>query len=178
MKRIIALVMVALPVCAMAQGLVEAIPVTPAVIYPSQLRSVTAEIVTDDRNAESESISFNDAQVVLNQITLVANAAPEKGACKLLISINDVLATVGRWDPPGAIASEWEPTGGIVASEWQPPGAIVGIWQPPGGIVMTPNDAVVLEVQPSSAKEKGKGGCAAEFVVLGTALIPPQILTD
>jgi hypothetical protein len=84
---------------------------------------------------------------VLNQITLVANAAPEKGACKLLISINGVLATVG-------------------------------IWQPPGAIVMTPNDAVVLEVQPSSAKEKGKGGCAAEFVVLGTALIPPLIVTD
>jgi hypothetical protein len=157
MERIIALVMVALPVCAMAQGLVEAIPVTPAVIYPSQLRSVTAEIVTDDRNAESESISFNDAQVVLNQITLVANAAPADGACKLLISINGVLATVGIWQPPDAIVEQW---------------------QPPVGIVMTPNDAVVLEVQPSSAKEKGKGGCAAEFVVLGTALIPPQILTD
>jgi hypothetical protein len=167
MERIIALVMVALPVCAMAQGLVEAIPVTPAVIYPSQLRSVTAEIVTDDRNAESESISFNDAQVALNQITLVANAAPEKGACKLLISINGVLATVGKWQPPGGIVEQW-----------QPPGGIVGIWQPPGGIVMTPNDAVVLEVQPSSAKEKGKGGCAAEFVVLGTALIPPLIVTD
>jgi hypothetical protein len=50
---------------------------------------------------------------------------PAKGACKLLISINGVLATVG-------------------------------IWQPPGGIVMTPNDAVVL----------------------GTALIPPLIVTD
>ena len=95
-----------------------------------------------------------------------SDPAPSSGVCELIIRINDLIAAVGKWEPPVGIFGIGPPPG---VGHWEPPGGIVGI-------VMTPNDAVVLQVKSVNARRRARGMCQADFVVLATSETPP--LTD
>jgi hypothetical protein len=111
-------------------------------------------------------VSFNDLLVELREISWSPTRTTGTGVCQIRIRINELLAFVGIWQPPG---------GNEKAKQWQPPGSLVGKWEPPGGIVFTPNDTIGIEVRSVNTSPKDKGVCEADFVVLATAEIPaPQ----
>ena len=166
MKKILAWLLMAFPACTLAQGLVEVevvndpLIVDHPVILPSELRSSVQKLSAAASQSAQEMVSFNDLLVELKQVSWSPTNSPTTGVCQIIIRINDLIAFVGKWEPPVGIAGQW-----------QPPVGIAGQWQPPGSIVFTPNDSVGLEVRSVNAKKNDKGACEADFVVLATNAI-------
>jgi hypothetical protein len=153
---------------------VNPVSIVGPMFYPSQLRSLSGNITAKAGKGKKRILQFNET-VTLQEFTFAP--LQSAGACQIQIRINDLLAKVLQWQPPGAIVGIWQPPDAIV-EQWEPPGAIVGIWQPPGGIVqeweppdaidLTPNDYVTIRLQ--SLAEEGEGACSAKYVVLATTV--------
>jgi hypothetical protein len=121
----------------------------------SQAFSLAATVGTTDETK----YQFNEAEVRVQEISVVPTRSPNGGSCRVNIIINDLLAKIMIWEPPGSIVRNEQGgvNGGLI---------VAGKWEPPGGIVFTPND--VLKVQVSAIDGgKAKGDCAADFLVLG-----------
>ena len=152
-------------------------------VFSSELNYVTGKIRLPAGTRSKEIINF-DEPVVLREFTFVplstsTSRSSKAASCMVRISINDIIAKILIWEPPGGIVQGWEPPGGIVEEwqppvgapdaiqKWQPPGGLVQKWQPPVGIVMTPNDIITVQLI-SKSGEKDEGSCQAGYVVLGT----------
>ena len=165
MKRQLAWLLIALPTCTLAQGLVqvevvnEPLIVEHPVILPSELRSSVQSLSAKAMESAQTNVSFNDLLVELREISWAPTRSTATGSCQILISINNLIAFVGQWQPPGGKPKELLSAGGIA-----------GIWEPPVGIVFTPNDTVGLEVHSVNADPKDEGVCEADFVVLATKI--------
>ena len=165
MKRILAYLVLSLPTCVLAQGLVEVevvnepLLVDHAVILPSELRSSLQSLSVPAGQSASENVSFNDLLVELREISWAPTRTTGTGTCQIRIRINNLIAMVAQWEPP---------VGTEKVEEWQPPGGIVGKWEPPGSIVFTPNDMINIEVRSVNTSPKDNGVCEADFVVLAT----------
>jgi hypothetical protein len=136
-------------------------PAVLANISANDLRSEAFSLVATLGNSSEAKFSFNDAQVMVQEISIVPIRSPIGGNCRVKIIINDLLAKI----------MEWKPSGGIVNNEYGGVNGgrkIVGKWQTPLGIVFTPND--ILRVQLSAyGGDKAKGDCSADFLVFGVA---------
>jgi hypothetical protein len=163
MKKILAWLALSLPTCVFAQDSVpvevvnEPLIVAHPVILPSELRSSVQSLSAKAMESAQTNVSFTDLLVELREISWAPTRSTATGSCQILIRINDLIAFVGEWQPPGGKPKKLRSAGGIA-----------GIWEPPGGIVFTPNDTVGLEVRSVNADPKDDGVCEADFVVLAT----------
>jgi hypothetical protein len=165
MKKLLAWLLMSLPTCVLAQELVEVevvnepLLVEHAVTLASELRSSLQSLSAPPGQSANADVSFNDLLVELQEISWAPTRSTGTGSCQIRIRINELLAFVSKWEPPG---------GKEKVKQWEPPGGIVGIWEPPGGIVFTPNDTINIEVLSVNTSPKDNGVCEADFVVLAT----------
>ena len=183
MKKIPLLLLLMLPMSSFTQSLVEVtnvpLPVEPGVILPTDLRSQSAAVAAAAGKSDTADIQFNDLLVSLKEVTWVVTDPPSSGSCEVRIRINNLLAKIGKWQPPGSIVEIVQPPDAIVEISGdvenfnlnveidQPPSALVEKWEPPGSIVFTPNDTLSFEVRSVDTKKNERGTCSAEVLVLG-----------
>ena len=139
-------------------------PVAVADVGANDLRSKIFSIAAQLGTPSESKFTFSEAQVNVLEVTVIPTRTPKSGSCRVNIIINDLLAKVMIWEPPGGIVgNEYGGVdGGLI---------IAGEWQPPGGIVFTPNDVFKVQVV-AIGGSKAKGDCAADFLVLGA--VPVQ----
>ena len=125
----------------------------------NDLRSEAFSLAATPGNTDETKFSFSDAQVMVQEISVVPTRTPKGGSCRVNILINDLLAKIQQWEPPGGVVGNeyGGVNGGLI---------VAGEWQPPGGIVFTPNDVLKVQVI-AVGSNKAKGDCAADFLVLG-----------
>ncbi len=136
----------------------------------SDLRSQTFTLEAPAGGQASQTIYFSDPQVTLHDISSAGTNSLKSGRCQTLISINEILVKILKWQPPGTIVEVKEGPGGIELEVARGSG-IAGIWQPPGSmprIALSPNDSVTIQVESVNTKKNDKGSCEARFVVLAT----------
>ncbi len=136
----------------------------------SDLRSQTFTLEAPAGGQASQTIHFNDPQVTLHDISSAGTNSLKSGRCQTLISINEILVKILKWEPPSAIVEVKEGPGGLVLEATLGSG-IAGQWEPPGDmprIALSPNDSVTIQVESVNTKKNDKGSCEAQFVVLAT----------
>lgn len=139
-------------------------PAVLADISANNLRSEAFNLAATLGNSSETRFSFNDAQVKVQEISIVPIRSPIGGNCRVKIIINDLLTKITEWGPRGGVVNN--ENGGVNGGR-----IIAGKWQTRVGIVFTPND--ILRVQLSaSGGDKAKGDCSADFLVLGA--VPSQ----
>ena len=125
----------------------------------NDLRSEGFSLAATPGNPDEKKFTFMDAEVRVMEFSVVPTRSPKGGNCRVSIIINDLLAKIMIWEPPGGIVGNEQGgvNGGLI---------VAGQWQPPGGIVFTPNDILKVRVTAVDGG-KAKGDCAVDMLVLG-----------
>jgi hypothetical protein len=131
-----------------------------------ELRNAYASLTAVSGVPDGFKVNFNDSQVVLRSVTVETTRAPESGGCRVLVRINNQLAKVLKWEPPGGIVEDHP-----VSLTWNALLDRVGIQEPPGGIVFTPNDGLTISLESLSSDAKDTA-CSANVLVLGAVYDP------